>query len=191
MKLDAPMVDTEKAENLILYVCSRMGDSPEFGSTVLNKVLYYVDHVHYLRYGKKLTGFSYVKQQWGPTPKPSEFLQVREDLMSNGRIEKKSTEYFGRLQNRLISGKNAELNLRVFSQDQIALIDEIIGCLSGASGKTLSDVTHGELSWQLANQMEELPAFAFLITEAELDQNDLDWADEKIAAYVPEICQGK
>ena len=58
-------VDREKAEKLILYVCHKMEDCHGFGAIVLNKALYYIDHVNYLQEGRKLTGFKYIKQRRG------------------------------------------------------------------------------------------------------------------------------
>jgi hypothetical protein len=179
-------VDKAKAENLILHICREMENCPEFGAIVLAKVLYYVDHAHYLKYGKKLTGFSYVKQKLGPTPKPSEFLPIRERLISSKRIEEKPKEYFGRIQKRLHAVGDPDLS--AFTQEEVALIGSIINSLTGVSGKSASDLTHEELSWKLASQMEELPDYAYLLTEAQLGQTDLDWAKKVINGYRPQVC---
>jgi hypothetical protein len=180
-RLADPAVDKAKAENLILHICREMEDCPEFGAIVLNKVLYYVDHAHYLKYGKKLTGFGYIKQKLGPTPKPSEFLPIRTRLIADNRIEEKPKEYFGKIQKRLRAVSDPDLSC--FSQDEVALIGNIINSLSGFNGKGCTDLTHDELSWKLAAQMEELPAFAYLLTESQLGQDDLDWANQVIHAY--------
>src|ERR1017187_104669 len=115
-KTTASAVDKAKAENLILHVCREMENCPEFGAIVLAKVLYYVDHAHYLKYGKKLTGFSYVKQKFGPTPNPAEFLPIRQRLISSKRLEETRVECFGKIQKRLRAV--AAPNLKLFSQDQ-------------------------------------------------------------------------
>ena len=180
------MVDKAKAENLILYVCRQMDDCPETGAIVLNKVLYYIDHLHYLRYGKKLTGFAYIKQRFGPTPKPSEFLPIRQALIDSDRLEEKTVDYFGRAQKRLYAKERADLSL--FTQDEVALIGEIVNSLSGINGKLVSEITHDELSWKLADLMEELPDYAYLLTEAQLEQSDLDWAKKVINGYSPTVC---
>ena len=182
----AGAVDKAKAENLILHVCREMEDCPEFGAIVLAKVLYYVDHANYLKNGKKLTGFSYVKQRLGPTPKPSEFLPIRESLISSKRIEERPKEYFGRIQKRLHAIDDPDLS--VFSQDEIVLIGSIINSLTGVNGKCASNLTHEELSWKLAGQMEELPDYVFLLSEAQLGQTDLDWARKVIHGYRPQLC---
>lgn len=182
----ASAVDKAKAENLILHICREMENCPEFGAIVLNKVLYFVDHANYLKYGKKLTGFSYVKQKLGPTPKPSEFLPIRERLISSNRLEEKPVEYFGRIQKRFRAIEAPDLS--PFSQEEVALIGSIINSLTGVSGKTVSDLTHEELSWKLAGQMEELPDYAFLLSEAQLGQTDLDWARKVIHGYRPQLC---
>jgi hypothetical protein len=175
------VVKKARAENLILLVCQRMEDCPEFGAIVLAKILYYIDHAHYLKYGKKLTGFSYVRQRLGPTPKPSEFLPIKEQLIASGRMEEKQVEYFGRLQKR--ARAVAKPDVTVFSPEQVELIDSIINSFIGVNGKLASDLTHEEISWKIAGPMEELPDYAYLLTEADLDESDLAWAKKAIHAY--------
>ena len=177
----ASAVDEAKAENLILYICRQMEDCLEFGAVVLNKVLYYVDHAHYLKYGKKLTGLSYVKQKFGPTPNPAEFLPIRQRLISSKRLEETQVEYFGKIQKRLRA--LASPDIKVFSRDQVALIERVISAMSGVNGKGATDLTHEELSWELADLMEELPDYAYLLSEAQFDQADLDWAKKVIHGY--------
>ncbi|EEF61658.1 Panacea domain-containing protein [Pedosphaera parvula] len=177
--------DRVKAENLIIYVCQKMENCPGFGAILLNKVLYYIDHVHYLKHGKKLTGFKYIKQRLGPTPKPSEFLPIRESLIDNEKINEKPVEFFGRVQKRLSA--LTEPDLKGFTVDEISLIDNVISALSPFNGKAISDVTHEELSWKFAGMMEELPDYAYLLTEAPLNEDDLTWARKTITEYAGNV----
>jgi hypothetical protein len=176
MVVPPPMqrVDREKTEKLLLYVCHKMGTYPGFGAIVLAKTLYYIDHAHYLKHGKKLTGMTYVKQRLGPTPAPAQFLPIRDRLILRGKLVEKTTDYFGKVQKRLCATSTPDVS--VFSPEEVVVIDSVIEQLSGFDGKTISDVTHDELSWKLADMMEELPDYAYLLSDAPLTQKDLDWA---------------
>jgi hypothetical protein len=176
-------VDEKLAQELILYICHKLESSPGFGATVLNKALYYIDHSYYVSFEKKLTGFKYVKQQFGPTPKPSEFLPICSSLFAKNRIEEKSVEFFGRRQKRFCALEMPDLT--VFRSEEIALIDSVIDTISNHHGTSISNASHEELGWKLAKMMEEIPPFAYLLTETELNQNDVDWAIKTIHEYSP------
>lgn len=66
----------EKTKQLVLYIADRLKDQPGYGATLLNKVLYYVDTVSDLEDGKAISIFSYVRQDYGPIPKPSEYFEM-------------------------------------------------------------------------------------------------------------------
>jgi hypothetical protein len=178
-------VDIPKTKQLILYICQRMEDGPEFGSTVLNKVLYYVDHVHYLRNGQTITGMTYVKQQAGPTPAPREFLPLRQEMIDKGWISIKEREYLGRLQKRPVAKTSPDLS--VFKPWEVAVIDKIIDVFKGINAITASEISHSELGWQLAETMEEIPPYTYLLSEGELTEEDIAWAKEAIKEYLASI----
>ena len=182
-KATKPSIDKEKAESLIVYICHKMRDCDGFGATLNSKALYYIDHVNYLKFGKKLTGMRYVKQKFGPTPKPQDFLPIKEKLIHEGKLEERECEYFGKLQKKLLA--LADPDVSCFSGEEIALIDTIIERLLPYNGKTISDVSHQELSWKVADSMEELPEYAFLFTESSLTDEDLAWARRVIDEQSP------
>jgi hypothetical protein len=51
-----------KSTELIIYIAEQLKDSPNYGATLLNKTLYYVDLMQYLTNGSTITDFQYVNQ---------------------------------------------------------------------------------------------------------------------------------
>jgi len=174
-------VNEKKAEQAILYICNRMSDCPGFGSVMLNKVLYYADHTHFLKSGKTITGFGYIKQQFGPTPKPSEFLPIKERLKSEKKLEEKHVEVFGRFQKRPVALTPKDDS--GFTSSEVADLEEIISAFSGATGTMVSELSHAHLAWKMAELMEELPHYTYLLTEAQLEEKDLKWGRSQIASH--------
>lgn len=177
-------VDEKKAKQVILYVCNRMANSPGFCSTMLNKVLYYADHTHYLKRGKTITGFGYIKQRFGPTPKPAEFLSIRESLRDEGKLGEEQVSFFGKIQKRPVSKvPEDKLDVTCFSATEISDMEEIITAFSSANGTMVSNLSHDELAWKLAGLMEELPHYTYLLTEAQLEEKDLQWGKGQVELH--------
>ena len=172
----------EKTEQLLLYICDKMKDEKGFGSTVLNKVLYYVDSINYLHTGEPLSDLTYIKQKNGPTPKPSQFLPLRTHLISEGKLKVNLVDFFGRTQKRPECLINP--NLERFTANEVSLIDRIIDQFKEIDGTLASHISHQEPAWEIANSMEELPFYTFLLTPQEdLNADDIDWATQSISEH--------
>jgi len=57
--------DAKMAE-LILYVSDRCQLDPAYGSTKLNKILFYADFLYYAKHGTSITGQEYMRLDKGP-----------------------------------------------------------------------------------------------------------------------------
>jgi hypothetical protein len=177
----AKTLDITKTRQLILYACHKMADGPEFGSTVLNKVLFYADHAFYVKHGRTITGLTYVKQEAGPTPSPKQFLPLREKMISERSLKIKESSYLGKIQKRPVA--LAVPDLSIFSGEEVAAIDEIIEVFKGVNATTASAISHSEMGWQLARLKEEIPTFAYLLSEAELSEDDIQWGKDCVEEH--------
>jgi hypothetical protein len=61
-------VNKEKLKQLIHYIIHKCQDKPDFGKTVLYKLMYFSDFNHYEIYEKLITDETYIKKQYGPVP---------------------------------------------------------------------------------------------------------------------------
>lgn len=174
-------IENFKNEELLLYITSKLKDSPNFGSILLNKALYYIDNIHYLKYGTPISSFKYIKQENGPTPAPEIFMPIREKMIEEGKLEMKEIEKFGKIQKRLIAKKS--YNLDSFSPNEVELMDMVIDDCKDLTASKISNISHNEMAWQLAELFEPLPLFTYLLTQSEIEEEDITWANEIIKKY--------
>jgi uncharacterized phage-associated protein len=144
--------DERKFAEMLLYVAARLEDDPAGGATKLNKALYFAELVHMRLNGRPITGAEYQKLPQGPAPR--RLVPVRQALLDKGDAEMQSHTYFGRLQKRLVPLRQADLS--VFSGDEIAAIDEVVNDLNGRSASEVSDMSHREMGWWLAEENETI-----------------------------------
>lgn len=170
-----------KTIELIIYISSKLKDKPKYGATQLGKALCLTDVVSYLKAGQQVTDLTYIKQEFGPTPNPRQFLPTRNFLIENGDAELIEVPYFGLMQAKLIPKRAA--NIELFTKEEIILIDEVIESISDQNAVDISNYTHRFLAWNFAEDKEELPLFSFLLTSADPETKDLEWAEESIKAY--------
>jgi hypothetical protein len=170
----------QKTKELIVYVAYKLASESNYGAILLNKALYFIDNVSYLKRGKPVSDFRYIKQKNGPTPEPSTFLSLRDELISDGILISQEKEYFGRIQKKLIAIREPLFDL--FDKEEIILIDEIISEVSQFNGAQISDITHQYPSWQVAKSKEELPYYTFLLSSKVPTPSDIAWAKEEIHA---------
>lgn len=167
-----------KTKELILYIASRFELKVNYGSTLLNKCLYFIDNVSYLKARKPVSDLTYVKQTHGPTPEPGLLLSLRDALVSADDLEIREVEFFGRVQKRWIAKRKP--NMEKFSKEEILLIDNIIANVEDLTGSQVSEFSHQFPAWQAAVDREELPFYTFLLSSKNPSANDIDWAKAAI-----------
>lgn len=171
----------ERTENLMLYICDKLKNEATFGSTVFNKVLYYVDNISYLHKGKPVSDFTYIRQKNGPTPTPSSFLPKRDIMCSEGKMAVKESEYFGRIKK--VPVNKVIPNLDCFNTEELALIDNVIEAFKDINATVASKFSHDEIAWDIAQDREELPYYTYLLSAESVEQNDVEWANSFINVH--------
>lgn len=151
-----------------------------FGETVLSKVLYYADRESYLARGQTISGLAYVRQDFGPTPAPSQFKPLLADMKSKGMIEERQVKVGSRRQRRFVPLVDSASNRTALSEDDVRIIDEVASRFAGESATSISEKSHQELAWKIASRMEELPSFTNLLSEADPTEADIAWAKQEI-----------
>lgn len=170
-----------KTRELLMYVADRLKDVPNYGATLLNKVLYFIDHTNYLVNKRPISNLNYVKQDFGPTPIPSQFLPLKEDLIDNDEMTEIKSDFFGLVQKKCLP--NRKPNTDVFDKDEIILIDRVIAVVATHNANSISEISHRFLAWKLAENMEKLPYYTFLLTSKAPTDSDIAWANSEIEKY--------
>ena len=172
--------DEEKLEELVLYVADKMKDRPNFGATVLNKVLFFADFFHYAQYGRPITGADYYRLDHGPAPR--RLLPVRLSLLNAGRAEMRERTVGTCTQQLLVPLDSP--NLSKFSGTEIAVVDEVIEMVSGFTAVDISELTHRFDGWRIAGTRESIPYESIFLHSVPVSDADRAKAKE-LAALAP------
>lgn len=162
-----------RLRELILFIADQCKDDPKFGATKLNKLLYYSDFIAFREFGEPLTGAKYMRLPNGPVP--VHLVPLREQMLESGEIELQTTKHYTYEQTRIVALRDAALD--GFSGRDIKLITGIIAELSECNAADVSGMSHGR-AWNAASNKEVIPYEAALISDADLNQGDLDWANK-------------
>lgn len=143
----------EKFEELIVYIARRLGPEAALGRVKLAKLLMASDFGAYERFGESITGATYEKWEHGHLPR--ELLLVERDLVAQGSIRVEAEDYYGKTLKHIKAERDPRLN--DFTEDELAVIERAIRQLGYESASYLSELSHRELGWRLANWKETIP----------------------------------
>lgn len=139
-----PQINPDKLQNVLLYILGHVGARPNVGETVLYKLLYFIDFDYYEKNGRSITGLSYIKNHYGPTP-ALEFSQIIQAMRNAGELEVVETPYFSHVQKKYLPVKRADLFS--LSADEIKHIDIELERLADRSATELSELSHKDMPW--------------------------------------------
>jgi uncharacterized phage-associated protein len=146
--------DVEKLVQAIAYLSER-------GVTGLDKLkifklLFLADKRHLLEIGRPILGDVYSCMDWGPVPSRTYDI-IRNVIDADPRkraAENLFAEYFTIERDRghpaLVAKKTPDLD--VFSDSEIAALDEVIAKYGHLSGADLRDLTHEDPIWKTADE---------------------------------------
>ena len=159
----------DKFRELVVYIAERCQDDPMFGAVKLNKILYYADFSAFRELRAPITGATYRKMSEGPAPK--ELSQARESLIDSGRLRVEECSYFGHRQKRLVVQDEAQANTGLFAPGELRIVDEVIAFFWGKSAREVSDYSHREPGWSLAQEREAIPYQTAYLSGDPIDQD--------------------
>ncbi len=145
MRINVPQKNIKKMKEVLLYILIKVGNKPNVGETVINKLLYFIDFDYYEKYGKQLTGATYIKNHFGPTP--CELKTVVDQMVKDKEIHILTNKIFDFQQKKYIPLRNP--NLESLTAQEIIHIDEELNRLSDKSAKEISDYSHGDMPWKM------------------------------------------
>jgi Protein of unknown function (DUF4065) len=174
-----PDMDADlRLRELILYIAAKCSDDPKFNATKLNKILYFADFLSFRDHGEPITGAEYLKLEHGPAPKAMK--RIQEELIQSCEIEIERRKIIDYSRN-VVVAKGAA-NLASFTERDLKLVNMVIEELWGRTASEVSEASHG-IAWQVANMQDSIPYEAALLSDEALTPDDVQWAEEQIAAY--------
>lgn len=156
-----------KAKELILLISELSESDEKFGVTKLNKLLFFIDFLAYLGFGKPVSGASYVARPEGPMLES--FYDLREEMEASGDLVISKREHFGYEQHKPIAVTSADGSK--FSGEEMKLFSKVISTHRNMNASRISALSHGFLGWQAVDFEEEIPYETALVSTEDLTQD--------------------
>ncbi len=147
-----PKFNKDKFKQVLLYILEKCGARANVGETVLYKLLYFSDFDYYEMYENYLTGASYRKISYGPAP--CDFQKVVEEMITDGQLKKVTADYHGKAQKKYLPLVRAEIDKWNWAAREKEVIDSVIERLSSMDATTISDYSHSDIPWEVAEDKE-------------------------------------
>jgi len=178
MKLPTKSEGERKLTELILYISKLCAEDPFFGSTKLNKILYFSDFLAYGNLGRAITGVAYQHLERGPAPKM--LLPVRARMIKRGDLRLDSrVDPFGYEQKRPVALREANVDL--FEVKELRLVNQVRVALSNANATEASNISHREVGWKTTKMKETIPYASIFLSDEPLTQAEIRFAQKKWA----------
>jgi hypothetical protein len=157
-------LQSQRFKELVLYFAAKSADDPGFGAVKLNKLLFFSDFEAHRTLGRSLTGAKYQKLRWGPAA--IEFLPMQDELLRDG-LATVETRQRGSHEQR-VTVAIAEPDLRLFSDEEMAIVDRVLDWLGDRGAMDVSDLSHERSAgWKLVEEGEVIPYDTAFISTAE------------------------
>jgi hypothetical protein len=145
--------DRAKFNELAIYIAKRLGPEAALGRVKLAKLFMWSDFGAFQRFGKPITGATYEKWEHGHLP--HELLLAERDLEADGSLIVEAVDYYGKRLMHISAARDPDMSR--FSEDELAVIEGAIRRFGYESAKYLSDLSHHEVGWRLAEMKEVIP----------------------------------
>lgn len=124
----------DKLSEMVHYIIYKCGSKPNFGKTVLYKLLYFSDFNHYKKNNKSITNEDYRKIEFGPAP--AHITTIINKLEKENKIETKTISQ--NIKYKILQAPK----LSKLSKEEISTIDRVINKLGNLSARQISDLSH-------------------------------------------------
>ena len=151
-RISIPTLQLGKFKNVLLYILERCAGKPNFGETVLYKLLYFSDFNYYELYEEHLTGANYRKLPFGPVPQNLDVIIAQ--MIDFKQIKRVKTNYHGYPQTRYLPLEKADL--RELKASEKETIDRVIEQMSDWSASAVSNYSHKDIPWMASKEGEEI-----------------------------------
>jgi uncharacterized phage-associated protein len=173
-RVSEPTFDSAKFNELIVYIATRLGPEAALGRVKLAKLLMWSDFGAFARFGRSITGARYEKWEHGHLPR--ELLLAQRDLEANDRIVEELVDYFGKKLKRITALSDPDMS--DFSEDELAVIESAIRRYGHESATYLSELSHHEVGWRLAQMHEAIPYTTVFLGAGGIEESDIRRGEE-------------
>jgi len=134
-------ITEQKIINAIIYFVKNTKDCKK---TKLFKLLYYLDFIHFKRFGLSVTGYDYITMPYGPVPSKLlaqfEKNEFPEEFKKNFSVEKVTDEDDNYSFQIIL--KNNKPDLEWFTPNEFSVLEEVAFMCKESPAKDLVEATH-------------------------------------------------
>ena len=148
----------------------KCADHPGFGSTKLNKIIYFADFIVYANTGEPLTGVAYQRLKYGPAPRRRK--PVRDAMIAGGQLAMQEVRGSGGyITKKPVNLVSPDID-KYFSAAEIAAVDHVIDSFEELTAADASRVSHGWGGWEYARDREDIPYESVFIDNGPLTREE-------------------
>jgi len=171
--ITTPIFDFEKTIHSAMYVAERI-KIKDFHR--IFKILYFADREHLSKYGRPITGDTYIKMEYGPVP--TNLYNMFKSARDNGLFQGKNMKEYFTVHDTCLVKPEKETDLRLLSKTDTAELDKSIARYETASFNVLSSLSH-DIAWTLAEDNKEI-AIENILREAGENEEYISYITENI-----------
>jgi uncharacterized phage-associated protein len=134
--------DKDKVKQVIIYFAERLQPY----KTKLNKLLFYVDFVHFRNTAQGITGLCYKADSYGPVPNNYNILfwsladlgiiDIESSMINNGEVE------------RIIPSPKYQFDASLFSESELGVLEYVTNTFNQTSASDIVEISHRESAWK-------------------------------------------
>lgn len=143
IRISVPQRNLDKFKEVLLYILNKVGSKPNIGESVLYKLLYFIDFNYYEKYEEQLIGATYIKNNYGPTPK--EFIKIIDEMEAKKEIVRVEDKYFQYPQRKYLPLETPDLSK--LKANELKMIDDVLEKLSDMNAARISEYSHNDVPW--------------------------------------------
>jgi len=181
----------KKLKNLILLIISEYNNS-RLTETKLQKLLYFCDFNAYEESGNSITGFTYKKNNFGPT-----IMDLRtylNELQDEGAIRIiKSKNPFGTTQHTFVPTGKQPFDKSVFSDFELRIIEQVNNEYQELKPRDISAISHTDFPYVATKHLEDINYDLVNYREHEEesceDDNTPDFSNDSFISLVSKVSE--
>lgn len=143
-RISVPQKNIAKFKEVLLYILNKVGSKPNIGESVIYKLLYFIDFNYYEKHEEQLIGATYIKNNYGPTPK--EFIKIIDDMIKKDEVIKVDNKYYKYPQRKYLPRRAPDLS--VLTALEMKEIDSVLDKLSDMNATEISKYSHEDVPWK-------------------------------------------
>lgn len=150
-------LNLSKYENVILYLCAKLGARGLRGKKKLAKLLYYIDfdRFEFEESMVTVTGDVYKRLPMGPYPES--FERIAASMAARGLLEVSEDTFSAQYNSVTVYRAMTEPDMSLFDSDDLAILNRVTRKYLHLNGKELEELSHEEAPWLAVGHTEVIP----------------------------------